>query len=375
MSGADLGTAPDGARKGRFTRDGVDAPRPAGGPRVVFVQSSRLGHHPRHHYRLAASLSAAGYDVTTLAQPDPSPGHTDAVPMRYLPARRSRLGRMLSGPLTMFRALSGRPDAVHVVCLDLLPWAVVAKRLRPGVRFIYDSNEEYDSFMLIKDWLPRPVRRPLQVLVRSLEPWLARRLDATTTALPATHKRFTAAGVNSTLVRNFPPASIVPEGGRTTTFTHDVLVGGTLAEDQIDLIARTAERLAELNGGSVRWLVVARDAEARERQRLEDSLTRAGVRDSFQLRYDLPFAAMKGVLHSTRLGFIPYPGDVNYADRIPIRIFEYMATGIPFVAGDLATTSAFLRDQGVAELVPAGRSRRRRPCAPRPSGVTRPRRA
>ena len=74
-----------------------------------------------------------------------------------------------------------------MVCLDLLPWAVVAKRLRPGVRFVYDSNEEYDSFMLIKDWLPGPVRRPLQVLVRSLEPWLARRLDATTTALPATH--------------------------------------------------------------------------------------------------------------------------------------------------------------------------------------------
>jgi glycosyltransferase involved in cell wall biosynthesis len=241
-----------------------------------------------------------------------------------------------------------------VVCLDRLPWAVVAKRLRPGIRFIYDSNEEYDSFMLIKDWLPRPVRRPLQVLVRSLEPWLAGRLDATTTALPATHKRFTAAGVNSTLVRNFPPASIVPEGGRTAAFTHDVLVGGTLADDQIDLIARTAERLAELNGAPVRWLVVARDAEARERERLEDSLTRAGVRDSFQLRYDLPFVAMKGVLHSTRLGFIPYPGDVNYADRIPIRIFEYMATGIPFVAGDLPTTSAFLRGQGVAELVPAG---------------------
>ncbi len=349
-----MSSTADGARRARFPRRGSDGRRPAARPRVVFVQSSRLGHHPRHHYRLAASLNAGGYDVTTLAQPDPSPGHTDAVPMRYLPLRRSRLGRMLSGPVTMFRALSRRPDAVHVVCLDLLPWAAVAKRLRPGVRFVYDSNEEYDSFMLIKDWLPRPVRRPLQRLVRALEPWLARQLDATTTALPATHERFTAAGVRSTLVRNFPPASIVPEGGRATTFTHDVLVGGTLAEDQIDLIARTAEHLAELHPAPVRWLVVARDADARERARLEDALTSAGVRDSFQLRYDLPFVAMKGVLHSTRLGFIPYPGDVNYADRIPIRIFEYMATGIPFVAGDLATTSAFLRDQGVAELVPAG---------------------
>jgi glycosyltransferase involved in cell wall biosynthesis len=45
---------------------------------------------------------------------------------------------------------------------------------------------------------------------------------------------------------------------------------------------------------------------------------------------------------------------VNYGARIPIRIFEYMASGLPFVASDLPTTAEFTRDRGVAELVPAG---------------------
>ena len=45
---------------------------------------------------------------------------------------------------------------------------------------------------------------------------------------------------------------------------------------------------------------------------------------------------------------------MNYGARIPIRIFEYMANGIPFVASDLATTSEFTSDRGVAELVAAG---------------------
>lgn len=321
---------------------------------MVFVQSSRLGHHPRHHYRLAAALKAGGYDVSTLAQPDLTPGHADAVPMRYLPLRRTRAGRMLSGPLTMARALGGNPDAVHVVCLDLLPWAVAAKLVRPRTLFLYDSNEEYDSFMLIKDWLPARLRRPLQRVVRRLEPWLARQLDGATTALPATQEKFTAAGVRSTLVRNFPPEAIIPAEGRRTRFSHDVLVGGTLAADQINLVARTAARLAAQRGQADRWLVVARDADARDRGLLEEALTREGVRDSFEVRYDLPFLAMRNVLAGTRLGFIPYPSNVNYEERIPIRIFEYMAGGIPFVAGDLPSTSAFLESEGVAELVAPG---------------------
>ena len=96
---------------------------------------------------------------------------------------------MLSGPLTMCRALSRAARTPSTWCASTCcRGRCVAKRLRPGVRFVYDSNEEYDSFMLIKDWLPRPVRRPLQRPGPCLEPWLARQLDATTTALPATHE-------------------------------------------------------------------------------------------------------------------------------------------------------------------------------------------
>ena len=59
-------------------------------------------------------------------------------------------------------------------------------------------------------------------------------------------------------------------------------------------------------------------------------------------------------MDASRVGFVLYPGDVNYGARIPIRIFEYMACGLPFVASDLATTAHYTRGHDVAELVPAG---------------------
>jgi glycosyltransferase involved in cell wall biosynthesis len=320
--------------------------------RILVVGSVPHAHHPRHHYRLAAALGDAGYDVTTLAPQDLSPGQVDAVPVEYLPPREGRLRRMTSGPASVLAAARRKPVAVHVVSLDLLPWAALL-RLTRRCRVLYDSNEEYDSMMLIKEWLPAWVRPLLGRLVGWAEPVLARTLDAATTALPATQRKFERHRVNSVLVRNFPPASLTEDVVRGPEFTHDVLIGGSIPEDQIPLLAETAAAL-EAKGVEVRWLVAARSYGPRERELLESALDRAGVRRRFDLRYNLPFAEMKGIMARSRIGFVLYPSDVNYSARIPLRIFEYMAAGLPFVASDLATTSEFTRGRGVADLVPAG---------------------
>ena len=322
-------------------------------PRVLVIQSSRMGHHPRHHYRLATALQAAGYAVLMVAQPDLTPGHVDAVPMMYLPVRTNRLTRMLTGPLTMLRALRQRPDAIYIVSLDMLPWGVLARIFTRTV-VVYDSNEEYDTYMLIKEWVPERLRPLLRRVVRWAEPWLASKLSAATTALPATQEKFEAAGVRSVHVRNFPPASLAEQRGRPESFDYDILIGGSLPDDQMPLLAATARELEARGLGDLRWLVVARNYGDRERELLISELEGAGVRDRFELRYNLPFLEMQGVMRSSRVAFLLYPSDENYAARIPIRIFEYMAAGVPFVGPDLPTTAQFVAGLGVADLAPAG---------------------
>jgi len=322
--------------------------------RVLFVGSVPAAHHPRHHHRLAAALGEAGYDVTTLTPPDLTrEGQLDAVPVEYLPTRRGRLQRMLSGPLTILAAARRRPACVHVVSLDLLPWAALL-RLSRRCAVLYDSNEEYASMMLIKEWLPAWARPALERATAWAEPFLARRVDAATTALPATQEHFVRSGVRSVLVRNFPPASLAEPVTRCPEFRWDVLVGGSLPEDQIPLLAETTAALERMDLPALRWLVAARNYGPRERKLLETALAGAGVQDRFELRYNVPFAEMKAIMDASRIGFVLYPSDVNYGARIPLRIFEYMARGLPFVASDLETTSHYTRGRGVAELVPAG---------------------
>jgi glycosyltransferase involved in cell wall biosynthesis len=322
--------------------------------RVVFLQSSHAAHHPRHHFRFAAALADAGYDVLTMAQPDLTDGHRDAVPVRYLPRRRNRLMRMLTGPLTVVRALRMRPDVLAVVSLDLLPWAFLARALRRDLTVVYDSNEEYDLYVEIKDWLPRRLRRPVARLVRGLEPWLGARLDAVTVAVPATHAKFRAAGARTILVRNLPPSALADSPPRGDEFAYEVLVGGSLPPPQLPILADTVVALEQRLARPARWVVAARHFGDQDAAVLHALLEERDVLGNVTLLRDRPFDELRELAAASALGFAPYPGDPHYRVALPIRLFEYMAWGVPFVTSRLPAFEALLDGADVGAFVPAG---------------------
>lgn len=322
--------------------------------RVVFLQSSHAAHHPRHHFRFAAALAGAGYDVLTMAQPDLAHGHRDAVPLRYLPRRRNRLTRMLTGPLTVARALRMRPDVLAVVSLDLLPWAFLARSLRRDLAVVYDSNEEYDLYVEIKDWLPRRMRRPVASLVRALEPWFGARLDAVTVAVPATYAKFRGAGARTILVRNLPPSALVGGPPRRGDFAYEVLVGGSLPPPQLAILADTVLALEKRLERPARWIVAARHFGDREAAVLHALLEERGVRGNVTLLRDRPFDELRELAAASAVAFAPYPGDPHYRVALPIRLFEYMAWGVPFVTSRLPAFETLLDGADVGAFVPAG---------------------
>lgn len=323
------------------------------GRRIVFVQSSRAPHHPRHHYRLAAALADAGFDARTLSQPPMRAGARDAVPVHALPVRRGRVGRMLSGPLTILRARRLAPELVYIVSLDLLPWAALLKALT-GTRVMYDSSEQYDEYMLTKSYLPSRLRPLVSGLVRRLEPWLAARLDGATTAVPATQQKFASAGVNSQLVRNFPPRGLTSLAEDRGPFEYDVMVGGSLHRDGVEVLVRTAAELHRIGPPDMRWLAVCRNYGQEEKARLERALSEAGVRSAFDLRYDLPFQEVQQLTTLARVGLIGYPDRPYYRIALPLRALEYMAVGLPFVTGRFPLVEELLDGEEVGLLEPLG---------------------
>lgn len=326
--------------------------RPRPGAPIALVTSSPAPYHPRHYHLMARALHDAGLPVVVVSQPPRAPHPPGPVPVIALPRTTGRLTRMLSGPRVLRRLMRLRPAVVQIDCLDLLPWAVVARALL-RVPVVYDSNEDYAAYMLLKEWVPARVRPALARAVAVLEPALAARLDAVTTADEGTARRFRGRARRVCVVHNFPRRDLGGPPGPDGEATFDITYHGTLHSYYRDHIVEAARRLAR-DGAPARWCLAVRDAGPSVAADLEAHLEAAGVREHFTLRYDLPFEEIPAILRRTRVGFIPLPDEPKYHVNLPRKLFEFMALGIPAVTSDLAPIRALVGGAGCCELVTPG---------------------
>jgi glycosyltransferase involved in cell wall biosynthesis len=328
--------------------DAVGAPiaRP-----IVLVATGGLVYHPRHYHLLAAGLYRAGHRVIVTGRPHQGKAHpAGAVPVSLLPSVSHRARRFLSAPTVLRHVGSLNPALVQINSIDLLPWAVLARRILQ-VPVIYDANEDYASYMLIKEWLPRPLRRPLSRIVSVVEPWLAGRLDGVVVADPSTRARFAQHGP-VVLVYNFPELAFGDEVAVQEP-RFDITHHGSLPSYTLRNVIATAQELRS-RGADPSWRLVVRSGTATQQQALRDTLADAGVGASFTLEYGLPFQEMPGVVASTRVGFIPLPDEQKFRHNIPRKLFEFMAVGRPVVASDLPPIRALVGDAGCCILVRPG---------------------
>lgn len=320
---------------------------------IVFVTSSPAPYHPRHYYLMACALAEAGLPVVAMAQPHLGEHPAGPVPVVELPRHGGRFSRMVSGPRILWRLARMRPGLIQVNCLDLLPWAVLARFLL-RVPVTYDSNEDYSAYMLIKEWVPPWARPVLARTVAWVEPALASRLDAVSTADEGTAARFRSCASELSVVYNFPRRELAAASGdQPKAPAIDVMYHGTLHSYYRDHIIEAARRLSE-RGLSVRWCLAVRDADLAEQEDLERRLRAAGVRDHFTLHFNLPFTLMPQLVAGARVGFIPLPDEQKYHVNLPRKLFEFLAAGVPAVVSDLPPIRALVGASRSCVLVTPG---------------------
>jgi glycosyltransferase involved in cell wall biosynthesis len=237
-----------------------------------------------------------------------------------------RLNRIINGTRRVFdRAVQLNADVYHLHDPELLP--VALKLRKKGKIVVFDAHEDVPNQLLAKPYLG-PIRlRALSIAFSLYENYVCRRLSGIVAATPYIRDKFLKINPNTIDVNNYPLL-----GELDCNLTGDsknceiCYVGGLGSIRGI----RETIRAMELVKSDVRLNLAGNFVE----QQLEKGV-RAAV--GWTKVNDFGYVDRVGVreiMARSIAGLVTLHPVINYLDALPVKMFEYMAAGIPPIASN-----------------------------------------
>ncbi|MCE9614318.1 MAG: glycosyltransferase [Lentisphaerae bacterium] len=311
------------------------APRISPAIRVAIVTSI----HPDFDSRIwkhATSLAAAGLTVHLICPWQvPTGTSRNGVVLHTFPRIARRLARPLLVPLrvgALLAPLLGKVDLVHFHDLDLLPFMAVLAARTPCV---YDVHENYAEEMLVKAWLPTPLRRPCRALVQTLHRILPRAIGHIVFVVPEQSREFPPDRFHTLQVCNYASLSLVENARDNYEDRPDtVIFTGAHYKENGSLLLLDVAQLLEQRGSPLRFRVTDRFVSTAFRRHFEEEISRRRL-TRVEIIPSVPSDRIMSLLNEATIGISPNLRVRKQELAIPTKLFEYLAAGLPVVASDL----------------------------------------
>ena len=285
--------------------------------------------HSRYDERIflkeCRSLAKAGYEVTLLCADNKPDEFIDGVTIKSVPFQpKKRIARILNAKKIMLRyAINLDADLYHFHDPELLQLGLALKKR--GKIIIYDSHEDVPRQILSKIWIPLIFRKLISYYFEKYEKAAAQKINFVISATPHIEQTFRNYCPHVSTVYNYPLLSEFEAIQSWEKKKASCCYIGGISENR-----------------GINQLIEAIDS-------TKINLNLCGNFDSVELQNKIfhspgfKFVHFYGflnreevikVLSESMIGMVTLLASENHVKSYPIKMFEYMAAGIPVISSD-----------------------------------------
>ena len=283
--------------------------------KICHLTSAHTQEDIRIFHKECVSLAQAGYEVYQISCGDTY----DKKGVHLLgigPKPSGRLSRMKDTARMIYEAaVKVDADVYHIHDPELLPYGLKLKKLSKIV--IFDSHEDIPAQIMDKEYIPKALRKIISLLFKVYESYVVRQLDAVVAATPHIAEKFQGRCRKVVTVNNYPRL--------------DDIKFHEMPFSEREPIICYAGGISEIRGEKIM-------VEAMEN--VDGTLIMAGDHEIMSMGGGTEYVGRldrKGIneLYGNAVaGLCILKPIKNYYYSQPIKIYEYMAAGLPYVCSD-----------------------------------------
>jgi glycosyltransferase involved in cell wall biosynthesis len=292
--------------------------------RVVHLTSVHSRNDTRIFIKQCRTLAAHGYDVTLVVADGLGAERKDGVTIADVGRLPGRLNRMLITARRVFdQAVALDADIYQLHDPELIPAGLKLKRL--GKTVIFDSHEATHRQLLSKPYLGPLSGQLLAAAFSLFQRYACSRFDGIIAATPFIRDMFLDINPVTVDVNNYPLPAEFDAAARWADKAPEVCyVGGIEAIRGI----RELVHACALLRSPARLVLAGRFSEPGLEAELSAHAGWARVTAHGQLDRD----GVRRVMARAVAGLVTLHPVANYLEALPVKMFEYMAAGIPVIA-------------------------------------------
>ena len=293
--------------------------------KIAHLTSVHARYDTRIFLKECSSLAKAGYDVSLVVADSKGNEVKNGVKIFDVGVIHGKASRILKTTKNVYKkALEIDADIYHFHDSELLPIGLKLKKR--GKMVIYDSHEDFPRQIFNKQWLPKWTRMPLSKSIEFIEDHIVQRLDAIVCATPLIRDRFLKINDLSIDVKNYVLLEEFTQKHSEKTESKNICYVGALTQERGILQLLDAMDILK----DARLLCCG----PFESPAFEEKLKQHKSWKLVDYRGVVGRDEVAEIMQKSTVGLVTLLNTPNQIEALPIKLFEYMAAGLPAIASN-----------------------------------------